>query len=155
MLEERSAGRIHDKMEEFGADIVKEDFGWFYLELLPALHAKYDAVDNTVPKQIKSESDTFTTPFLAALGYARQEKVDPVKVQEFKDALMDALAWDGADPLGLFLGANSWQDLSESKDLKGSAGQKARKLHYYGTRHAILNGMPMNWEKALRDAQNA
>lgn len=155
MLEERAHGRIHDKWEQYGDAMVTEDMKWFYHELLPALHKAYDASDSPAGKQIKSESETFTVPVMAALGYARQEKIDSVKIKGWQDELIEALSKEEADPLGLWGSLQSWSNLLESSELKGSVGEKARKLSYYGWRNGITQGMPFDWEKALRDAGNA
>lgn len=155
MLEERAHGRIHDMWEKIGNEIVTKDLQRFYHELLPALHAKYDGSDSPAGKQIKTESETFTVPVLAALGYARQEGVAEEKIQQWLDEVIELLASEKADPLGLWQGANSWSDVREAKDLKGSAGQKDRKLTFYGWRNAIMKGLPFDWNVGLRDAANA
>jgi len=155
MLDERAHGRIHDQLKAYGEDVVAAIMKKMFIEIIPAMHAKYDSIDNLAAQQIKKESETLFVPAMAAIGYAVQEKVSAAKILEWMDSLIELLSGEEVDPLGLVRGLKSWTNLLEDKTLKGSAGQKARKLHFYGWRNAIVNGLPFDWEKALRDASNA
>lgn len=154
MLEEGTNGRLHTRWEHLGDAIVSEDFGWFYGEALPWLHKVYDESTSAAGKQIRTESEAFTVPFLAALGYARQEGIDPEKVKEWKDGFVELLAREEVDVLRLWTGDESFGEKREGKELKGSAGIKDRKLWFHAIKNSIVKGLPLDWEAAYRDASN-
>lgn len=153
MIEDGVFDRMHKAWTAYGDKIVRHDIRRFYHELLPALQACYGDAEHAAAGQIRTESEAFVVPVLAAMGVARQDKVDSAKILEWQDSLLTLLDNGEKDPLKLASGKHSWESLRG--DLPGSAGQRDRKLTFYGFSRAITNGAPLNWQTAARDAINA
>jgi hypothetical protein len=142
---------LEERVTEIGSEFCRRDFVWVCHQLNAFFQTRYKQSPRwTVAIQ---SSDNFFIPLLAALGWARNNSMARLALENRKQDLLQMLeASDEEDPLGLTADdADSLESIQ--KTIKSNIGRKQRALVFnawqrYFMLGALDRSRPIDWRTA-------